>query len=197
MDNVPSCPFCPFSDADSYFVVQHVELCHSETGHSPFVVKDDDGTPDTLGTFAQDEAGVTGATSDDEYIDCECGECVLLAEFDSHVEMHIAEGAVASEEGGQSALGSTAVSHSSDNISVYKMPKDSSYSSIDICYAYPEVNAARLDCILARTPSSPTSTQKRPQSDRNGEGYRFSSRSPVPGVASNRVRHQTARRLGV
>ena len=32
-----SCPFCSFSDQDSYFLLQHVELIHPENGESPFI----------------------------------------------------------------------------------------------------------------------------------------------------------------
>lgn len=31
---IPSCPFCPFSDPDGSFVAQHIEYCHPENGHS-------------------------------------------------------------------------------------------------------------------------------------------------------------------
>ena len=36
------CPFCDFTDKDSYFLLQHVELIHPENGESPFIVREDD-----------------------------------------------------------------------------------------------------------------------------------------------------------
>ena len=197
MDSLPNCPFCPFSDADSYFVIQHVELCHSETGNSPFVVKDDDGIPNSSQELVQDDAGATRATSEDNYIDCECGECLLLAEFDSHLEMHIAEGTMASEEGGQSAMGNTIFSHSSDNISVYKMQKDPSYSSIDTWQAPTEVKTLQPDLILPRAASLPTRTHKSSRRDRDWKDLLFGPSITASGVRSAKAKHQTARRLGV
>jgi hypothetical protein len=35
-----SCPFCSFSNQDSYFLLQHVELIHPENGESPFIATD-------------------------------------------------------------------------------------------------------------------------------------------------------------
>ena len=65
------CPFCPFSDNDSCFLINHVGLSHPETDDSPFIAKDDveEGSPrNDRWTGARD------APSDAGYIECECGE---------------------------------------------------------------------------------------------------------------------------
>ena len=65
------CPFCPFSDNDSSFLMNHVGLSHPETDDSPFIAKDDmeDHIPRNDGW-----TGARGAPSDRGYIECECGE---------------------------------------------------------------------------------------------------------------------------
>ena len=65
------CPFCPFSDNDSSFLINHVGLSHPETDDSPFVAKDDveEGSPRNDGW-----TGARDAPSDGGYIECECGE---------------------------------------------------------------------------------------------------------------------------
>ncbi|KAJ9300304.1 hypothetical protein DTO271G3_2421 [Paecilomyces variotii] len=76
------CPFCSFTDSDAYFLAQHVELCHPENGHSPFIA-DQEGSSEAL----EGEAGAG------EYIDCPrgCGEVVLAADLPSHLNLHVAE----------------------------------------------------------------------------------------------------------
>lgn len=84
-----SCPFCDFqsAEADSYFLVLHVEELH--TDDSPFKV--DDG-PDAAPSSA---AGKAPAKDQDElYVECpeeECGEEVLLVDLNEHLDMHEAE----------------------------------------------------------------------------------------------------------
>jgi hypothetical protein len=41
-----SCPFCDFTDHDSYFLLQHVELIHPENGESPFIATERDEAED-------------------------------------------------------------------------------------------------------------------------------------------------------
>ena len=83
-----ACPFCPFSHRDSYFLMHHVEVCHPETGESPFSAKE----------YGREEsASAMDAPAKDDYLDCEyipceCGEIVTLAEFPTHMELHKAEG---------------------------------------------------------------------------------------------------------
>ncbi|KAI9881370.1 MAG: hypothetical protein M1830_003377 [Pleopsidium flavum] len=91
------CPLCDFSDYDSYFLLQHVELCHPENGDSPFIARDEEESP-----HAQlDDVDNTGVSTyspsghdTEEYIDCPrwCGETVTIAELPSHIELHLAEG---------------------------------------------------------------------------------------------------------
>ena len=83
------CPFCDFTDHDHYFLLQHVETIHPEGGRpSPFAVREElihqDEPP------AEEMEGAKDNSS--EYTECQCGEFCLLTEFESHLEMHYAEG---------------------------------------------------------------------------------------------------------
>ena len=95
------CPFCDFSDHDSYFLLQHVELCHPENGVSPFLVKDEGAPPPTpidevnIGC-STDSLSIDDTNTDDEneaYMTCprRCGETVTMAEMPNHMDMHFAE----------------------------------------------------------------------------------------------------------
>lgn len=91
------CPFCDFSDNDSYFLLQHVELCHPENGDSPFIVRYEGEHPHTHPDEEGNTGGFTCSPSGDdteEYVDCPrwCGETVTIAELPSHMELHLAEG---------------------------------------------------------------------------------------------------------
>lgn len=79
------CPFCKFSTKyeDQYELLLHVETVHPENCQgSPFAER--------RISHDMDGEGATGQSS--EYIECQCGEFCLLAEFESHLEMHYAEG---------------------------------------------------------------------------------------------------------
>lgn len=82
------CPFCPYSDSDCRYVVEHVEICHPEFGDSPFIVKSEEQTP--LPIVEQDEGPgqALDVPSAEEYVECECGEMVMLSEFTSHIALH-------------------------------------------------------------------------------------------------------------
>lgn len=84
------CPFCEFSDSDAYFLTQHVELCHPEGGHSPFIVKDDQEPAAIEETSANAE---TGDDTGDGYAECPhgCGEIVVTNELANHLDFHVAE----------------------------------------------------------------------------------------------------------
>lgn len=83
------CPFCNFTDHDHYFLLQHVETIHPEGGGpSPFAVRDE--VTHQLEPLAQEMEGARDNSS--EYIECQCGEFCLLTEFESHLDMHYAEG---------------------------------------------------------------------------------------------------------
>ena len=83
------CPFCDFTDRDHYFLLQHVETIHPEGGRpSPFAVRAQ--LTHQFKPPAEELEGARGSSS--EYIECQCGEFCLLTEFESHLEMHSAEG---------------------------------------------------------------------------------------------------------
>ena len=99
------CPFCDFSDPESYFLLQHVELCHPENGDSPFITRDEQ--PPTLAQSAK--GGNTGCSADslsvndtdEAYVACprRCGESLAITELPSHMELHFAEGLTFDETG--------------------------------------------------------------------------------------------------
>lgn len=83
------CPFCNFTDHDHYFLLQHVETIHPEGGRpSPFAVQEKIG--EGARYFAEEMECTRKSPAD--YIECQCGESCLLAKFESHLEMHYAEG---------------------------------------------------------------------------------------------------------
>jgi len=86
------CPFCVFCSHDHYELLFHVETVHPES------------TPPSLGPHEQasedpcgEEAGTKDSIPEDspvkdpDFIECQCGEFCLVAEFESHLEMHYAE----------------------------------------------------------------------------------------------------------
>jgi hypothetical protein len=101
------CPFCDFTDKDSYFLMQHVELIHPENGESPFIVTDD-GRPsrayhseDEETAQQDDQRPLSRNSKDNEYVECpyDCGELVPSAELSSHKDFHVAEGMALTEAG--------------------------------------------------------------------------------------------------
>lgn len=69
------CPFCPFSDDDSSFLINHVGISHAETEESPFIAKDYAENAQSCRISEElATAGARGAPSDGGYIECECGE---------------------------------------------------------------------------------------------------------------------------
>lgn len=105
MEDVPSCPFCEFTDSDTYFLTQHVELCHPENGESPFIAKDfGDGSNDHLDQEATSGSGTNTPSqdaTDSSYVQCPhgCGESVTAAELPVHIDFHVAEGMALEETG--------------------------------------------------------------------------------------------------
>ncbi|KAK4690854.1 hypothetical protein P7C71_g6031, partial [Lecanoromycetidae sp. Uapishka_2] len=93
LDDSPSCPFCDYTNKDHYFLIQHVETVHPE-GTSPFVVSE--GASQELNDPDVRESTREGSP---EYIECQCGEFCVLPEFESHLEMHYAEGIGFDENG--------------------------------------------------------------------------------------------------
>lgn len=101
-----SCPFCPFSNPSLYSVVQHIETIHPEPDEPSFVSRrflEDDLTEHV---DAKGAAMGRDAPSQD-YIECECGEAVLLSEFDDHVQLHSAESADMAVDSSQLPAGVT------------------------------------------------------------------------------------------
>lgn len=83
------CPFCGFTNHDHLFLLQHVETIHPEGGRpSPFAVREE-----FTHQYEPPAADMEGASeSSSAYIECQCGEFLLLRELQSHLEMHYAEG---------------------------------------------------------------------------------------------------------
>lgn len=100
------CPFCPYTEFDSYAVIQHVECCHPETGDSPFIVRQDEemsrsdvGYNEKLAlTFSEN------SSQDEEYFECDCGEVVRLFDINSHIALHEFEETVVSENASSAIL---------------------------------------------------------------------------------------------
>ena len=86
------CPFCQFSDSDEYFLAQHVETVHPESGQPSFVARHFLEPMKVDQEHHEEGARLRDAPSRD-YIECECGEAVALSEFDDHVQLHSAESA--------------------------------------------------------------------------------------------------------
>ncbi|KAI9826842.1 MAG: hypothetical protein M1832_005781 [Thelocarpon impressellum] len=81
------CPFCHFSDEESYVLMLHVETLHSE-GQSPFEVREGPGEAIQLGGLPPE------VDASEDYIECpeaECGESLLVSELELHADMHLAE----------------------------------------------------------------------------------------------------------
>lgn len=85
------CPFCPYSDDDYRYVIEHVECYHSEMGESPFAVKEEADKTMMVKDHYQTGAKASDAISEDEYVECDCGELVVLSEFASHIALHESE----------------------------------------------------------------------------------------------------------
>ena len=94
--NALSCPFCDFTNYESYVLMLHVETLHSE-GDSPFEVREPTAStaPDMEG--ARHAIGATASPSHElgeDYVECperDCGESILLTELEVHTDMHLAE----------------------------------------------------------------------------------------------------------
>lgn len=82
-----TCPFCNFEDSDSDFLIQHVDAIHPENGEHSFGGRE---SPRYHSNVVQKMEGANDVSPD--YVECLCGEFCLLADFDSHLEMHYAEG---------------------------------------------------------------------------------------------------------
>ncbi|PGG98922.1 hypothetical protein AJ80_09439 [Polytolypa hystricis UAMH7299] len=106
--DVLSCPFCDFSDSDTYFLTQHVELCHPENGFSPFIAAEEESSqthitgPDEPHQSSRGDSPQLPSLSYtpnesafiDGYVECPhgCGEVITNAELQLHLDLHVAEG---------------------------------------------------------------------------------------------------------
>lgn len=108
-----SCPLCDFTDRDSYFLLQHVELIHPENGESPFIATGDDDENGRSSSSNQNNDEEEAAVHDKQkhsstlsmespatYSECpySCGELVASAELTSHTDLHLAENMAFEEE---------------------------------------------------------------------------------------------------
>lgn len=89
--DIPSCPFCPFSDTDLQFVAEHIDFCHPENG-AP-------GAEHGGSTMEQQDTAPWG--DEGNYLDCPhgCGEVIVDTELPTHMDLHFAE-EVANDEAG-------------------------------------------------------------------------------------------------
>ncbi|KAK7539083.1 peptidase family C78-domain-containing protein [Phyllosticta citricarpa] len=97
MAELLQCPFCPFSDRDSYFLMLHVEELH--TDDSPFVARDNNSSPPYAPSpklpgkqACRDSPSKEEGETD--WLLCpeeNCGEQVPLYELNDHLDLHLAE----------------------------------------------------------------------------------------------------------
>ncbi|KAL8847351.1 MAG: hypothetical protein Q9221_007604 [Calogaya cf. arnoldii] len=85
-----SCPFCPFSDSNPYFLAQHVETLHPEDGEPSFVSRH--FLEEDLPAECEEATTVREAPSQ-HFIECECGEAIAPPDFEDHAQLHSAEAA--------------------------------------------------------------------------------------------------------
>ena len=87
------CPFCHFSSQSHGELVFHVEDVHSEAiRSSSYTCEEVNENSPMLKAGAKDKNSDFAITKDPEFIECQCGEYCLVAECESHLEMHYAEG---------------------------------------------------------------------------------------------------------
>lgn len=88
------CPLCGFFDSDTYILLLHVEQMHPE--HAPALSKAAEKSTSQMSEeqFTLNALELITEGQAPEYVMCDvegCGEPVLLAEIDSHVDLHYAE----------------------------------------------------------------------------------------------------------
>lgn len=94
-----ACPFCDYKEKNDYQMLLHVEIFHSESGESPFAVKDEveaarqvQEDPEEEKTPAKPRSG-RSTPSRLEFVQCpyHCGEQVLADDIQFHTDFHVAE----------------------------------------------------------------------------------------------------------
>ena len=95
-----SCPFCEFTDQDSYFLLQHVELIHPENGESPFIATEQHNDQSRSSSSSSSNPTNNEREIPATYIECpyNCGELVSSTELTSHTDLHLAENMAFEEE---------------------------------------------------------------------------------------------------
>ncbi|KAJ4358908.1 hypothetical protein N0V95_002614 [Ascochyta clinopodiicola] len=91
------CPLCDFTvlPTDEYILQLHFEQVHTE--NSPFIIEDDpEPLPPSVGSSSKCKHVQATTSSDDEEttVACpepDCGELVLLDDFNDHLDLHAAE----------------------------------------------------------------------------------------------------------
>ena len=145
------CPFCAFSDNDSYFLLLHIETLHSEgAGQSPFLVLEDQAPsliqsecPDQAGTAALDVVHRYSSITEhddhlDQYVECSepnCGESIHLRDLNIHSDMHLAEHMTA--EGG--VMGEWKFSSKSANSTDSSSTRRRLTKTPDTIHGHPEI----------------------------------------------------------
>ena len=185
------CPFCPFADDNADILVQHVGLVHPETDTSPFLAKNTPEQERKSMERVREGVGPRDAPSEDGFIECECGETVLLSEFSSHSDLHLAEG-MASEEAEKADLSSDTTI-----LSRYQSP-------------YPDTGTFTRQSSANATSStnnqlSPASTStSRPRGTVQKHSYTIKDwanvllgTNPPPRPKTTKAKRRSARRLGV
>ena len=91
------CPLCDFTvlPTDDYVLQLHFEQVHTED--SPFIIQDDqEPLPSSLGSSSKrkHEQDTTSSDEEENTVACpelDCGEVVLLDDFNDHLDLHAAE----------------------------------------------------------------------------------------------------------
>lgn len=185
------CPFCPFEDGNSEMLLQHVGLIHPETDDSPFIVKDSGRQKRRSVGEVKGGAKLRDTASEHGYIECECGEIVLLSEFSSHSDLHLAEG-MAFDEAGKAEF-----SHDTTILSRDQSPFPNAGSFTP---DWPANIGASSDGHPSSRPSSKSrprgTVQKHPYTVKDWANVLLGT-NPPPRPKVTRARRRGAKRLGV
>lgn len=187
------CPFCPFSDHDSYFLLEHVELYHPEGGQSPFIAKEAamrlvDEDYDEEATSASD------APSEEEYIECECGESVILREFESHSELHRDEGMALDQS--EKMTGDTSTPpNKMQNGHAFASSGDGLPNGAQFDARRRQRNLLEVNSVV--NPRSPSQDRKQRHGFNGWRGLLLGSNSSTSRSKTAKVKHKGIRRLGV
>lgn len=201
-ESIATCPFCEFTDSDTYVLMLHVETLHSE-GESPFRVREDElsSTLDITGDmnhFSSPhgilEPDRNDGGEDENYVICPeefCGEAVLLTELDPHIDMHVAEKATVDELPGVDSQQSRRSSHRSRKSKSLNGSESSFSTAPENLHSGPVSVEQGQQRLTKRRPS---------HSESDGRGWRsflIGSNPPRDTTSSARTRSGGPRRLGV